>query len=110
MYEHIFDFNKEAQRARMKPHVDKLVNWLRDNYQITFEPTDGQLENVIFRNEDKVLKIAHTCFYRFSGLCKIRKVKPNTKQNEYEFAEVSDDDFINSYMKSVILEALKIEI
>lgn len=105
-----FSFDKDKHREKMKPHVDKLVKWLYDNYGITFKPTDGELENVIFTNSDnRVKKISHRCFYRFSGMCTIHKVKPNSKNNEVEFVDVSDDMFINSYMKSIILEIFEIE-
>lgn len=99
-----FTFDKEGHIKRMAPHVEKLVAFL-SKQGISFQPTDGEFENVIFRNDKKEVKIAHRCFYRFSGMCKIRKdvVPKNKKEKNYiDHIDVTDDMFINQYMKSMI--------
>lgn len=102
-----FTFDKAEHIRRMTPHVEKLVSYLKTK-GITFFPTDGELENVVFKSDKKVVKIAHHCFYRFSGMCKIRKDLPqkkikNKKEKNYiDLVDVTDDMFINQYMKSMI--------
>ena len=67
-----FKFDKDKHIKKMTPHVEKLV----ENFKkqgICFQSTDGLLENVIFKNNKKEVKISHHCFYRFSGMCKLQK-------------------------------------
>jgi len=93
-----FTFNKESHIKEMTPYVEKLVESL-SKQGITFSPTDEHLENVIFKNDKKEIKIAHHCFYRFSGMCKIKK---DGEKNTIILIDVTDDMFINQYMKSMI--------
>lgn len=85
----------------MTPHVEKLVEYLNSK-GISFVSTDGDLENVIFKSDIKEVKISHRCFYRFSGMCKIRKDVGDKKKNTIIFVDVTDDMFINQYMKALI--------
>jgi hypothetical protein len=93
--------------SKMIPYVDDLVKSLQ-SYGIVFIPTDGELENVIFTNGTKTVKIAHKCFYRFSGMCRIQKDKVGGKHNEVEFVEVTDKIFICTYMGTIIKRLFKI--
>ena len=88
----------------MTPHVLQLVEYLK-KFDINFSPTDGELENVVFTQGDKVVKIAHKCFYRFSGLCYIQKTK---KDNYIDLIEVTDDMFINTYQRMIIEKIFKV--
>jgi len=96
-----FYFDKKAHIEKMTPHVEKLIEYLNSR-GISFTSTDGDLENVIFKNDTKEVKIAHRCFYRFSGMCTIRKDVGDKKKNVTIFFDVSDDMFINQYMKAII--------
>lgn len=91
-------FNKELHIAKFKIHLDKLISYLQ-NKGIEFTANNG-FENVIFRNKDKELKICHHCFYRFSGIACI--YKDGQEKNSIEAVEVTDDMFMNSYMRSII--------
>lgn len=93
----MFNFNPEQQIKKMTPHVDKLVSYFKTK-GISFSPTDGELENVVFKYNDKETKIAYHCFYRFSGISRIRK----DAGNKFELVEVTDDMFINTYIKSLV--------
>ena len=86
-------FDKEQHIKTMKPYVDKLVDYL-EGHGVKFEHVE---DNVIFSGRDKVLKISHHCFYRFSGLMVVQKAGKH-----FELTLVNKDDFINIYMKSVI--------
>lgn len=106
------EFNEEKHIERMTPHVEKLIKHL-SQYDITFEPTDGHLDNVIFRRGDEVHKIAHRCFYRFSGLCimqkkNIKKKVPKKERDYIDLIHIDDDMFINIYMKEIIERLFKI--
>jgi len=81
----------------MTPFVEQLLVDLSD-LNISFSPTDGELDNVVLKNDIKELKISHQCFYRFSGICAVyKKVK-----KEYQYVELTDKEYITIYMKSVI--------
>jgi hypothetical protein len=92
---------------QMQPHVEKLIDYYK-NYDIQVLLTDGKLENVVFTKGDDIYKIAWHCFYRISGLCYVQKgnIKENkknkNKENSIELVYVTDDMFINIYMKSII--------
>jgi len=89
-----YEFNKQEHIKKMTPHVKKLVVYL-NSIGISFSATDGELENVVLtRNDGKVIKIAYHCFYRFSGMCKIRK---DIGKNLMTLVDVTDDMFINQY-------------
>jgi hypothetical protein len=98
--------NKSIDRTekikKMQPYVDKLVDFLITK-DISFEHMDGHLENIVLTKGDKVSKIAHHCFYRFSGLCVIGKEVSKGKKSELILIEVDDDMYINTYMRSLIL-------
>jgi hypothetical protein len=81
----------------MTPHVEKLVADLSKK-GITFTQDDG-LGNVVFVLDGEEQKISHWCFYRFSGIATIRK---ELGKNQVQLIQVTDDMFINEYMKSLI--------
>lgn len=83
---------------KMSKPVEKLVLALSAQ-GISFQEKDGHLENVVFTKGDIEMKIAYHCFYRYSGMCKIKKEKG---KHLVEWVDVTDDMFINSYMKSII--------
>lgn len=99
-------FNKEEHIARMKPAVDKLVSYFQKK-GVSFSPNDSEsLNNVVFTSDKKSIKISHHSFYRYSGIACICKDKG---ENQSEAIEVTNEMFINNFMKPII-EALLTEI
>lgn len=92
------EFNKEVYKAKMKPAVDKLVSHFK-NKGINFNPEDGEYENIIFTSKDKKVKISHHSFYRYSGIACIYKEKG---ENQIEAIVVTDEMFLNNFMKPII--------
>ena len=84
----------------MQPAIKGLINYLK-NFNIKFSPTDGKLDNVVFENDEKIIKIVHFVFYRFSGICKIQKSIKGRK-NKIEFVDITDEMYINMFMKPLI--------
>lgn len=82
----------------MTPHRDKLVATLRKK-GISFQPTDGHLPNVVFELKGKVVKISYHSFYRFSGIATIKQEAAN---GDAIFVPMTDDMFMNMYMKMVV--------
>ena len=98
-YKFAESFDKLKHIERMMPHVEEL-NKLLLEFGIIFYPYDENgLENIIYTDGVKTLKIAHRCFYRFSGMCVIRK---EIDKNRIELVEVTDRMFILSYMGTLI--------
>lgn len=93
-----FVFNSQEHIKKMTPYVEKLVVYLNSK-GILFSPSDGELENIVLTKDDKVVKIAYNCFYRFSG---ISKVYTHTAKNQVVMSDMTDDMFINNYMRSMI--------
>jgi len=92
-------WNKETHKAKMKPHVDRLVSYFK-NKGIEFSPTDGNLENVVFTSKDNEVKISHHSFYRYSGIVCV--YKENKEKNIVETVEVTDGMFMDNFMKPII--------
>ena len=90
-------FNKEAIIERLQPHAKKLISHYEHKGIIL--PTDGEFENVIFHNKEKEVKIAWTCFWRFSGICATHK---DAGENQVKVIPLTDDAFMNVYMKAVL--------
>lgn len=92
-------WNPEKHKLKMKPSVDKLVNLLKTK-GIEFEPEDGVLNNVIFKNDKKTIKISHHSFYRYSGIATV--YKENKEKNTTETVDVTDEMYINNFIKPII--------
>ena len=94
-------FDKKAHIQRMQAPVAKLVLHFK-NKGIEFNPQDPDgLENVIFKSKDKEVKISHHSFYRYSGIACIYKEREG-KENSFEILEVTDEMFINNFMKPIV--------
>lgn len=93
------NFDKLKHIEKMRPYTDRLLNYLKSK-NIEFIETDGDMENVVLRHKDRQLKIAHKCFYRFSGICCIHR--DGKEKNSIEIVDIDDDVFMNSYMRSII--------
>ena len=96
-------FNKEEHQRAMKPAVDKLASHFKSK-GVEFSPTDGDFENVVFSSKDKTTKISHHSFYRYSGIACVYKEKG---ENQIEAIEVTDEMFLNNFMKPIIEMFLK---
>ena len=90
----------------MKPLVEKLITFLKTE-GINFSYTDGNLDNIVLTKGDIVKKIAYQCFYRFSGISVF--YKDGKKKGEINTIDITDDMFINEYMKVIILLKFKIK-
>ncbi|HRW21950.1 MAG TPA: hypothetical protein P5509_08255 [Bacteroidales bacterium] len=93
---------EEKHIKQMWPHAKKMVDKLQQ-HGINFQPKDGHLDNVIFKHENKEMKIAYHCFYRFSGPCVIGKEMNKGKQKILEFVPLTDELFYSSYWYSYIM-------
>ena len=89
----------ESHKLKMKASVDKFISHLKQK-GIEFSPSDGDLNNVIFTSPEKVVKISHHSFYRYSGIACIYK------EGKHEFSietiDVTDEMFMNTFMKPII--------
>ena len=101
------NFNKKDHIKKCQQYVDSLINFLQ-KHNIKFIGGDGELNNVVFRKDNKTYKISYHCFYRFSGLCKKIKTLKKVKGVEYiEFIPINMNEYINEYMKAIILNYFK---
>ena len=91
-------FNPEEHIKRMTPYRDKLVDALKKK-GFTFQEQDDIRKNVVFGFRGREIKISHHCFYRFSGICMIRK---EIGEHEFTWIPVTDEMFMTSYMRSII--------
>jgi len=107
---YIFDTtDNEKWKAKciteMDSCVSDLVEYLKE-YGIEFYSKDGTFENVVFRQDNKICKIAWQCFYRFSGLCCVQsgnvRNKKTKSKNESELMYVTRDMFISVYIRSFL--------
>lgn len=96
---------KQNHIQKMSVPVNKLISFLKKN-GVEFFPIDGEFENVVLKSQDKELKIAHHCFYRFSGITYIHR---HIGEHQTELIEVTDDMYMNSYMKSIISRFFNLE-
>ena len=93
-------WNKEAQIAKMKPSVTKLLAHLQKNgIEFSHVDTESGLENVMFMTDKKTMKMSHHSFYRYSGIAVICIDKGD---NFSETKEVTDDMYMNIFMKPII--------
>ena len=92
------EFNKQAHIVNMQPSVDKLLTHL-DKKGIKFSSTDGDMNNVIFTFGNQEIKISHHSFYRYSGICCVSNDKGG---NMSEYVEVTDEMFVDKFMKPIV--------
>lgn len=98
-------FNEQEHINKIKPSVDKLISHF-EKKGIQFFPTDEKLKNVVFTSRDKVVKISHHSFYRFSGIACIYKERG---ENFIEAIDVTDEMFMNNFMKPIIEKLFEIK-
>lgn len=93
-------FDKNKHQVSMRKAVDKLVTELKKS-GITFTPQEGEMENVGFRKDDKLIVMSHHSFYRYSGIAV--RVVMKKDQPEPEIYPVTDEIYLMQYIKPIIL-------
>ena len=96
------NFNKQAHIAKMQPVINKFLAQLSTSKGISFIPTDGVLENVIFKQGDKEVKMSHHSFYRYSGICCLYEEKGEGEKKVFKIIEVTDEMFLNTFIKPIV--------
>lgn len=96
-------FDKIAHQTKMKPVVTKLVAHF-ESKGVHFSNVDGEFDNVVFTFKDKVAKISHHSFYRYSGITCVSK---DLGENKSEYIDVTDAMFMDMFMKPIIEIFLK---
>lgn len=94
------DFDKHKHIDKMKAPVAKLVAELLKK-GISFNPTDGELHNVIFTAKTKEVKISWHSFYRFSGICNVYRDDPKNKDVMIP-VPVTDEMYLFDFIKPII--------
>jgi hypothetical protein len=110
-------WNSEDQVAKMQPAVTKLLIQLAKD-GIRFLPNTKDVkcnepvtkDNVGFYtmlDPSNIATISHHSFYRFSGISSITRDKPGAN-NESETVPVTDDTYMNVFMKPIIYALLSL--
>ena len=99
-------WNEEKHIAKVKPYTDILVKNL-NQLGIEFSDNDDKLENVIFRFKNTEVKISKHSFYGFSRLIFI--TKDGKEKNSSELIPITDEMYIATYMKPIVLKLLGIK-
>jgi hypothetical protein len=111
-------WSPEVQIVSMQPAVAKLRIQL-EKEGICMLPNTGDVKcsrlvtknNVGFYRRDdplNIMTISHHSFYRFSGISCITRDKPGSN-NESETIPVSDDTYMNTFMRPIIEVALGVK-
>jgi hypothetical protein len=90
-------FDKVEHKKKMQPVVSKLLVYLASKgVNVTL---DNESENFILTSKEKEMKISHWSFYRYSG---IAVTYVEVKENVFDIKPISDENYINNYMKPII--------
>lgn len=97
-------FDTEAHIEKMQPSVTKFVTYFK-NKGVEFDPNgnDGY-DNVIFKSKDKEIRMSKHSFYRYTGIAYMYK---DTKDNSVETIEVTDEMWLNIFIKPILELFLK---
>lgn len=99
------NFDAKAHNQKMKPHVDKLVAFLRSK-GVTVEEMDGNLENFVFTYNKTTARVSHHNMYRHSGIACFSRDKG---ENFTESVDVTDDMYMNMVLKPCIKALLDLK-
>lgn len=91
------EFNKEQYQQKQAILVKKLIVALNKGGIYMSEYTIG-LDNVVFTKGDKVFKMSHHSFYRYSGICNIYKETENTMTP----IPVTDEMYLFDFIKPIV--------
>ncbi len=92
-------WNRKEHQKKMKKSVDTLISYFSKK-GITFSPTDGELENVVFTLGTKEVKISHNSFYRYSGIDSF--TKDGKEKNTIEHVSITDEMWLNMFIKPIV--------
>lgn len=92
-------WNKKEHQKKMQKSVDIIISYFSKK-GITFSPTDGDLENVVFTSNLKQVKISHHSFYRYSGIACF--TKDGKEKNTIEEVIVTDFMWLDIFIKPII--------
>lgn len=94
--------DKPDLQKKMKPYADKLIAYFKSK-DVVFA-NDELNENVSFTSSEKTATISHHSFYRYSGIACVSK---DLGENKSEYIEVTDEMFMNNFMRPIIEILLK---
>lgn len=92
-------WTEQGHKDKYNSLVIKLIQALKKQ-GLTIELTDGHLNNVVITNGKKTLKISHECFYGYSRQA-VNVI--DLGKNKINYVPISQDEYINDRMKSLIL-------
>ena len=100
-------FNKEVHINNMKKPLEKLVSQLKAK-GVSFSHDDPSgLENVVLTFKNKVVKISHHSFYRYTGIACV--TKEGKEKNSSEWVEVTDEMWCQIFLKQIIETLLDVK-
>jgi hypothetical protein len=94
--------DKSDLQKKMKPYADKLIAYFKS--KCVEYSNDDLNENVSFTSSEKKATISHHSFYRYSGIACVSK---DLGENKSEYIEVTDEMFMNNFMRPIIEVLLK---
>lgn len=103
----MYHFDKTKHQLAQRASVVKLITDL-DKLGITFVPLDtAGMDNVVFIKADKVVKMSHHSFYRYSGISSITRDKKGSN-NESETVDVTDEMYLQTFIKPIVLKLINL--
>lgn len=99
------DFNVSTYIKKQLPIVGKLVAALKKE-GIETSLNDGKLNNIVFMKEDKVIKISHHSFFRYSGMEFFKRENPNDK-NAIMMILVTDEMWLFDIIRPIVLTRME---
>ena len=104
-------FNAIAHQDKMDKPVNKLIEQLdKLGIKYYYIPASKH-ENVAFAKGDKRIEISKHSFYRYSGMMQITRTKKDSQGNDTNWTEVfpvTDDDWLQKFIKPIILKLLEV--
>lgn len=96
-------WNPEEHKRKMKVPVNKFLTYLKSkDILFWFDDTfnDEQLDNVVFMKDEKILKMSHHSFYRYSGIACTYKEGKN--DNDIVPVDVTDERWLFEFIKPIV--------
>jgi len=93
----------------MASAIAKLITQLnKDNIIVLADDSNG---NLVFIQGAKSIKISQHSFYRYSGMTQITRTKKDSQGNDTNWTEVipvTDDDWLQKFIKPIIYKLLEV--
>lgn len=96
------EFDKQQYQQKQAIPVKKLIVALNKQGIFMSEDNIG-LNNVVFTKGDKIFKMSHHSFYRYSGICNIYKETENTMIP----VPVTDEMYLFDFIKPIVEKAFE---